>query len=306
MGTKDNLDSFAPHLDPTGLKPPTSSTKTPHPTPEANPSSWVWPQRKWFSFLMNLGCVDPVKREKLSLPNKDRNKTLSLTLLLLKGTGRVRTLQVAGKAQHQIPIAQIDCSSKGIHLGPPGPAPADVLLVLPLNSVVKVLQGNGAVLGASVCPAFKVTWRQECCCTLSREMASPRGWDNMEKTQSRSTQLHHWDQNGAHNHKDIWRYLELGMWSSPSDMNMPINSHWGLQGLGRDAAKRLGMSTASKIVQRPDLQLWNPSGHPSLGWFHSMPCCLLAQPQRGTMGWSVGRGWSAPRFPKMGITYLLR
>lgn len=87
MGTKDNLDSLAPHLDPTGLKPPTGSTKTPHQTPEANPSSWVWPQGKWFSFLMNLGCVDPVKRGKLSLPNKDRNKTLSLTLLLLKGTG---------------------------------------------------------------------------------------------------------------------------------------------------------------------------------------------------------------------------
>lgn len=55
---------------------------------------------------------------------------------------------MAGTSQNQIPIAQIDRSSKEIHLGPPGPAPADVLLMLPLNSVVKVLQGNGTVLGA--------------------------------------------------------------------------------------------------------------------------------------------------------------
>lgn len=123
---------------------------------------------------MNLGCVDPVKRGKLSLPNEDRNKTLSLTFLLLKGTGGFEPPKVAGTAQHQIPVAQIDRSSKEIHLGPPGPAPADVLLMLPLNSVVKVLQGNGTVLGAS----YKVTWRQECCCTLSREMAFPRGWGN--------------------------------------------------------------------------------------------------------------------------------
>lgn len=117
MGTKDNLDSLAPHLDPTGLKPPTSSTKTPHRTPEANPSSWVWPQGKWFSFLMNLGCADPMKRGKLSLPNEDRNKTLSLTLLLLKGTGGFDPPRWAETAQHQIPTAQTDRRSKEMHLG---------------------------------------------------------------------------------------------------------------------------------------------------------------------------------------------
>lgn len=133
---------------------------------------------------MNLGCVDPVKRGKLSLPNEDRNKTLSLALLLLKGTGGFEPPQVAGTAQHQIPIAQIDLSSKEIHLGPPGPAPADVLLMLPLNSVVKVLQGNGTVLGASVCPAYKVTRRQERHCTLNREMTLPRGWVTWKKSKT--------------------------------------------------------------------------------------------------------------------------
>lgn len=112
---------------------------------------------------------------------KDRNKTLSLALLPLKGTGGFEPPQVAGTAQHQIPIAQIDLSSKEIPLGPPGPTPADVLLMLPLNSVVKVLQGNGIVLEVSVLPAYKVTRRQECCCTLNRKMALPRGWGNMEK-----------------------------------------------------------------------------------------------------------------------------
>lgn len=100
---------------------------------------------------------------------KDRNKTLSLALLPLKGTGGFE------------PIAQIDLSSKAIPLGPPGPTPADVLLMLPLNSVVKVLQGNGTVLEVSVLPAYKVTRRQECCCTLNRKMVLPRGWGNMEK-----------------------------------------------------------------------------------------------------------------------------
>lgn len=65
--------------------------------------------------------------------------------------------QVAGTAQHQTPIAQIDCSSKEIHLGPPGPSPADVLVTLPLNSVVKVLQWKGDFPQGSGVPN---TWGQ--------------------------------------------------------------------------------------------------------------------------------------------------
>lgn len=143
-GTKDSLDSVALYLHLTGLTPPMCSTKTPHRTPEANSSSCFWLQRKQLLFFMNLGCAGQVKKGKFSLSNWDGKKMLGWPHFAPAGTSRVWTPlpQLAGTTQLQPSSAQSDCSSKETHLVPPGIAPADVLVVLPLNSVVKVLQWN--------------------------------------------------------------------------------------------------------------------------------------------------------------------
>lgn len=189
---------------------------------------------------MNLGCVDQAKHGKFSLPNEDRNKTLNPTLLLLKQPGFWTPVpRVAGTVHHQTPIAQSDHGSKEIHLGPPGLAPADILVMLPLNSVVKALHWKG---DCPVCPR-SVGGRDTSTSPAGRWLSPEDGlmWKKHKvNLLSCTTET----KMGPTVMKSV---SKPGIWSSPSEMNMPINSHWGIQGLGRgeqDTTKRLGISTA--------------------------------------------------------------
>lgn len=175
-GTKDDLDSLAPHLDLTGLTPPPSGTKTPRLPPEANPSSCFWPQRKRLFFVMNLGCVDQVKKGKFGLPNEDSNTM-----------GRPALLPLKQPVPWVTPTSYYpNCSSLGqlglLLLG---------LVMMPPNSVVKGHQWKGDCPWGSSVPKRGGQLAAERVRVLGGEMAFPRAWDDVIEPQSKSAQLLH-------------------------------------------------------------------------------------------------------------------